>query len=221
MQNPTNKFYTDVVYKTGDLAKQDHEGNYIYIGRIDQQVKIKGNRVEFGDIEIHVAELKVIDVTLKDKTFGWHKPKSRYTFEDGSNLLIEDGNKDYFTIATIHDVVCIRRSCFNCKYKTTKRVSDISIGDFWGVNDLEMDNDEGTNVVIVNKDTGSVVFQELIDRNRVRAKQAQLDGVVSGNPRVFHNNLIADDAKRSFFLGEILENNSFSKSVISMQEEMA
>jgi amino acid adenylation domain-containing protein len=39
------------VYKTGDLARWFNDGNIEYIGRIDNQVKIRGLRIELGEIE--------------------------------------------------------------------------------------------------------------------------------------------------------------------------
>jgi non-ribosomal peptide synthetase-like protein len=43
------------VYRTGDLAHRDTTGRLFYHGRIDAQVKIRGHRVELGDIESHLA----------------------------------------------------------------------------------------------------------------------------------------------------------------------
>lgn len=40
-------------YKTGDLAFKDHDGNYMFCGRIDSQIKIQGYRVELNEIEYH------------------------------------------------------------------------------------------------------------------------------------------------------------------------
>lgn len=57
VQNPVNKEYLDIVYKTGDLARQDQDGNYIFAGRMDTQIKIGGNRVELGDIEKNALEI--------------------------------------------------------------------------------------------------------------------------------------------------------------------
>jgi len=51
VQNPLHSKYRDVVYKTGDLAKYDGDGNLIYIGRCDFQIKHQGHRIELGDIE--------------------------------------------------------------------------------------------------------------------------------------------------------------------------
>lgn len=42
------------LYKTGDLARYDADGNLYFLGRKDSQVKISGQRVELGDIEHHV-----------------------------------------------------------------------------------------------------------------------------------------------------------------------
>ena len=40
-------------YRTGDLCKFDQAGNFLYLGRIDNQVKIDGHRVELEEIEFH------------------------------------------------------------------------------------------------------------------------------------------------------------------------
>lgn len=61
VQNPVNILYRDIVYKTGDLARQDEFGRYIYVGRVDNQVKINGNRVELGDIENNALQIKGVD----------------------------------------------------------------------------------------------------------------------------------------------------------------
>lgn len=42
-------------YKTGDLVRYDPEGNLIYIGRKDAQIKLNGQRVELGEIEHQIA----------------------------------------------------------------------------------------------------------------------------------------------------------------------
>jgi D-alanine--poly(phosphoribitol) ligase subunit 1 len=44
-------------YKTGDLCFLDDEGDYMYVGRADFQVKIQGYRVELGDLEFHAKQL--------------------------------------------------------------------------------------------------------------------------------------------------------------------
>jgi acyl carrier protein len=44
------------LYKTGDLCRYLDDGNIEYLGRIDFQVKIRGNRVELGEIEAVIEQ---------------------------------------------------------------------------------------------------------------------------------------------------------------------
>jgi acyl transferase domain-containing protein len=54
-RHPTNK-----IYKTGDLARWQSDGNIEFLGRIDRQVKIRGYRIELAGIESHLTELEHI-----------------------------------------------------------------------------------------------------------------------------------------------------------------
>jgi amino acid adenylation domain-containing protein len=44
------------VYRTGDLARYNSDGTLRYIGRKDKQVKIRGQRVELGEVEHYVQQ---------------------------------------------------------------------------------------------------------------------------------------------------------------------
>jgi amino acid adenylation domain-containing protein len=67
IQNPFSNDPGDIVYRTGDLARVLEDGNFEYLGRRDQQVKIRGIRVELKEIESllrghqEVADVAVID----------------------------------------------------------------------------------------------------------------------------------------------------------------
>lgn len=55
MKDPFSE--NELVYKTGDLAMKRKDGKYRFLGRIDQQVKIKGFRVEPAEISARINEL--------------------------------------------------------------------------------------------------------------------------------------------------------------------
>lgn len=52
---------TTKYYRTGDFVKQDDEGNLLYYGRKDQQIKINGFRVELGEIEYVINQIQGVD----------------------------------------------------------------------------------------------------------------------------------------------------------------
>lgn len=57
IQNPLNNKYHDRIYRTGDLVYEAEDGNIIFIGRADSQIKLRGNRIELGDIEAAAAAM--------------------------------------------------------------------------------------------------------------------------------------------------------------------
>ncbi|MBO6046221.1 MAG: amino acid adenylation domain-containing protein [Erysipelotrichaceae bacterium] len=54
VQNPLNTAYPETIYRTGDLAKYDDEGNLIFVSRKDHQIKHMGHRIELGEIELNI-----------------------------------------------------------------------------------------------------------------------------------------------------------------------
>lgn len=51
VQNPLQNAYPEILYKTGDLVKQQDDGLFIYISRADNQIKHMGYRIELEEIE--------------------------------------------------------------------------------------------------------------------------------------------------------------------------
>ena len=61
VQNPLNTVYRELLYRTGDLVYENEEGNIIFIGRADSQIKLRGNRIELGDLESAASAMEGVD----------------------------------------------------------------------------------------------------------------------------------------------------------------
>ena len=64
LDNPFSNIKCSKIYKTGDLARFANDGNIEFIGRVDNQVKIRGNRIELGEIEFAISKFPDVQQTV-------------------------------------------------------------------------------------------------------------------------------------------------------------
>jgi surfactin family lipopeptide synthetase C len=79
------------LYKTGDLACWLPDGNIEFLGRADFQIKIRGHRVELGEVEIALREhpeVKNVVVVDKDTTDGEKKLVAYLVMREDSEVSV-------------------------------------------------------------------------------------------------------------------------------------
>ncbi len=59
------------------------------------------------------------------------------------------------------DNITLRPSCYNCKFRDQKSGSDITLGDFWGYENFDKDDDKGVSLVLLNTDKGKSLFNNI------------------------------------------------------------
>jgi len=99
--------------------------------------------------------------SFRNKRTGWHNSCSYAEFEDGKNLHNNPLLDSYRSIFSAH--MGSRPSCHYCVFTNFNRPSDITIGDFWGIekHKPEFDDDKGVSVILINTEKGKTVFNEI------------------------------------------------------------
>jgi len=97
--------------------------------------------------------------------------------------------------------VCLRPSCYACKFKTLNRHSDITLADFWGVQDVlpDMDDDLGTSLVLVNSNRGAKIFEEI--KNKVSYREVNIELAIAYNGAAIKSALL--NPNRGAFFKEL------------------
>ena len=105
---------------------------------------------------------KIVKTDFRDKSFGWHSHLETLTFEDNSSVSRESFKNLFY------DHLIVRRSCSSCFFTNFDRVSDITVGDFWGWENNHSDwcDNNGVSLALINSPKGEQFFtslQNLID----------------------------------------------------------
>lgn len=85
IKHPFDATATSPLYKTGDICRWLPDGNVEYINRIDNQVKIRGHRVELGEIEqVILQSEQVKQVVVEVKEFSNNKLIVAFILSNGT-----------------------------------------------------------------------------------------------------------------------------------------
>lgn len=123
---------------------------------------------------------KLTGINMKDKTFGWGYQDLRLYFGKGKSqfntTLSKLWNKIYYSHLTT------RPSCHKCRFTNFHRPGDITIGDFWGIENAHPDfvNKDGVSLCMINTEMGKKVWGQTknrfiyIESNISKCKQPNL-----------------------------------------------
>ncbi|QEU91125.1 non-ribosomal peptide synthetase [Streptomyces kanamyceticus] len=81
------------MYRSGDLARWNHEGQLEYVGRTDHQVKLRGHRIELGEIESAVLAHPAVAqaaLVLREDEPGDQRLVAYVVRADGADLAAAD-----------------------------------------------------------------------------------------------------------------------------------
>lgn len=117
-------------------------------------------------------------ISFRDKKTGWKTYSFVIENKDG-NSFIELSSKNAFMRGFLADLYT-RPSCHACPAKQLKSGSDITLGDFWGIESLmpEIDDDKGVSAIIVNSDKGKQVLHNI----NVELHEVLYDELTTRNP---------------------------------------
>lgn len=110
------------------------------------------------------------------KKVGKGKKLSNVTFRGGEydcNICLYEGNKlvyrdaqfldPYFMLFMRHTIY--QQACFNCFFSTSERIGDLTLGDFWGLDETILSNSDvqGTNMIFINTNQGQKLLELVKD----------------------------------------------------------
>ena len=143
-------------------------------------------------------------INLRNKESGWSKYSYSVEFHYTSGKrYICNNSEDVFMKLFVNNYI-LRRSCSACHFKGYGRFSDITLGDFWGIWDInsEMDDNKGTSLVLINSLKGEELFRSA--SGNIKSSQVTLEQASIMNPSLLQSS--HPHSSRDKVLSEIIQN---------------
>lgn len=142
---------------------------------------------------------KKIAFRLKDE--GWKRSSVLFLFENNTKYQQTVDNDLYMN--TFLKDICLRPSCYHCKYKTLNRQSDITLADFWGIENVlpEMDDGKGTSLIFVNSTKGQQMFESI--KEMTKYQEVDINHAARYNPSAIRS--AKCNSRRDNFFRELNE----------------
>jgi coenzyme F420-reducing hydrogenase beta subunit len=105
----------------------------------------------------------VIEMSCRDKRVGWKGYPISLKFQDGKEWMNNYYTQTYIRLFFTHLVMY--RGCYSCQFSNLERHSDITIGDFWGVEDVfpKLAIGKGVSLILANTGNGQFVIDNIHD----------------------------------------------------------
>ena len=152
---------------------------------------------------------KAIKIHFKDKRAGWKSIGTSIQFQNGKEYF-RVGSRDSYMVSYVSDALCMRECCHACPYRKIPHVSDITLGDFWGIENVNpsFDDNKGLSAVILNTTKGENAFQTVA--NSITYFETDADSIAKGNFTVLEPK--APHPQRMDFLHDMYK-GSYSKAI--------
>lgn len=142
---------------------------------------------------------KATKIKFKNKKWGWHNFSMRVNFANGKEYC-KDRYNDLFFIGYLQAGNFTRPSCYECHFKGFLHKADITLADFWGIENIDktMDQDKGTSLVMVNSDKGQALFDSI--KEQIEWRQFTMNDARAGNPAMECSLSSAKPNREAFFI---------------------
>lgn len=106
---------------------------------------------------------KPLQINFRQKDNGWKLYALLFQYKNNAYKI--NHSDDLFMQAFLRNA-SLRDSCYNCSFKEKNRKTDITLADFWGINNIlpEFNDDKGTSLVIVNTQKGQELLNNIKDK---------------------------------------------------------
>lgn len=159
----------------------------------------------------------ISQIQMRDKSSGWTRYgySWKYTFGDG-RICYQKQSENTYMKGFVSNLF-LRPSCYRCGFRRLERPTDLTLGDYWGIWDIqpEMDDDRGTSLVLVHSEKGRELFRGI--ENQMIYKETSIKAAIRENPSILVSPGLT--GKRADFFHLLSEGEEFDDIIDKLAEK--
>lgn len=138
-------------------------------------------------------------IDFRRKNEGWKRYSVSFLFKNNTEYT-QTHNKDLFMKGFLNNI-CLRPSCYACDFKTLHRQSNITLADFWGIENIlpVMDDNKGISLIFVNSINGQFMLEQIKDK--ILYKEVDIKQSIMYNPSAIKS--VEYNPKRENFFRDV------------------
>ena len=123
---------------------------------------------------------EITSINFRDKTESWKE--YRMNIKGKNNLIVKESFFYNIYMRGFLKDLYLRPSCYNCSFKSNRSDSDITLGDFWGINHHmpDFDDDKGVSLVLLQSQKG-IEYYNSVAPNHI---ETEYNIALAGNPAI-------------------------------------
>lgn len=124
----------------------------------------------------------LVDYRFRNKSVSWRRYSPLLYFSDGT--VIGDNNITASFIELFRYDVSLRPSCSGCTYASAHREGDFTLGDFWGIENVypEMDDGQGVSALMINTSKADDLVKKF--ENHLELRECSVDNIIVHQPNM-------------------------------------
>ncbi len=149
--------------------------------------------------------INFIEKTKRKKIKEYYHRSKKKGWEHTEEIRYDDGTSDYKSRLSqtwkriFNSNLSLRPSCYSCNYTNINRTGDITIADFWGIEqyDNKFADDKGVSLVIVNTIKGQNIFKQI--RGELSVNKRKIEEAINKNPQLISQTKIDYSDREKFW----------------------
>ena len=141
------------------------------------------------------------NIKFRSKKYSWENFGTNLTFNGKKDIFQFSFENPFFRL--FNSNLCLRPSCYRCKVKGKNTKADISLGDFWHIDEVypNLDDGKGISLVLLCTKKGKLLFDSISDDIKVFTDKIDYNIACKCNQAIV--NSMDESNRRSDFFNDL------------------